>query len=51
MSSTEQENVPEQKTVPEQENVPEEEKIPQPETSGAQEVRTEDVEEIVVKLG
>ena len=34
-----------------QENVPEQENVPQPETSGAQEVRTEDVEEIVVKLG
>ena len=45
MSSTEQENVPGQETVPEQGNVH------QPETSGAQEVRTEDVEEIVVKLG
>ena len=29
----------------------EQENIPQPETSGVQEVRTEDVEEIVVKLG
>ena len=29
----------------------EQENVPQPETSGTQEVRTEDVEEIVVKLG
>ena len=29
----------------------EQDNVPLPETSGAQEVRTEDVEEIVVKLG